>query len=86
MEQTYQETKYKNVHGYKATYTNFHTDSANSGLDTEITLERDGESHTYKINEAYRTMLALMDLLRAHDPFYEDKMMSSLETRKEVIL
>lgn len=78
MDKIYEEITYKNVEGYKATFTHF-IEHGNA----EVSLEIDGEIHTYNLAEAYRTMIALQAILKKHDPDYEIKMLSSMEDRLE---
>lgn len=90
MDKKYTKTTYKNIEGFEVDFEEY------KGGSTEITLweldEVDGEKtrmfETYSISEAYKTIVALQKVLRAHDDSYEEKMIAAMSevTKDSIIL
>lgn len=79
MKTIYKDLKY-NLEGYEVRYTEYPTV-------TEIVLKEPlfKEEIVLKMGEAYRVMIALQKVLRANDSNYEEKMMSNIERKEEIL-
>lgn len=86
MEKTYTEIDYKNMEGYEVTFEKW-VENDRSCI-TLRPMDKEGDESQdrryFTISEAYRTIIALQKVLKAHDDNYEEKMMSIMEGKETI--